>query len=483
MVAGVGGAIALTAERPVSAVTASSARACSAQTAAFVDRLQAFVDAAGRPGLAPGAPGPAVPPVDLKKESAAYAAGLRDAACPGDAARVRLTEELGRLKGTGPVTGAVARVLKARLLAVGAEQPVVRAVGTQEDLMAVTAEVPPGSTLTLAAGVHRLREQLVLLQPVVLRGAGRDRTTLTSAASGAAVLYLGTGQLALDRLTVEHTGRQAANVLVVPAGGYALTDARVRGATSGAGGAAGVGLLVAVARAAGAAATVLRTEVADNARAGMAVLTADAARVTGSVFRDNGGCGLCLGATSRVIVSTSRFTGNGVGVEVSGSAAPVITGSTFALNRRVGLALRDRAGGRISDVDVTRSGLAGLVFDQQATTRLERSRIHDHARLGVAVTGTARPVLQANRFDRNDLGIQVDGRAGPVLTGNTLAGSGRAAGLLTGSSRASVSRSTCIGVKPGWVVTSAARPVFAKDGCRVVRQGPAVKAQAEATRN
>jgi parallel beta-helix repeat protein len=465
LVAGIGAAL-------VPAVQASRAEpraepaACADAAPSLVRRLQQYVDAIARPIT--GAPADGV--VDVAVATEAYAAQLNRLGCDRAAQRLRLTRALGALTGSNAVAKAVAATLRARLGDDPLEEPVRRELRAGEDLSAVAAGLPAGSTLVLPPGRLRLPDPLVLLQPLTIVGAGRERTTVASSARDFAVLHLGPGQLVLRALTIAHEGGAAASLVVVPAGGYVLASVRLTGAR-GSGGAGGNGILVGVRRAGAAgAAAITASDLSHNTGAGLAVAVADSPSVTRTTFAGNGACGVCLRGAARGRYVGNRFTDNGIGIDVGDVAAPVLIDNDITRSRSVGLSLRGRAGGSATGNTLTASRVAGIVAKDAVTTRLERNRLSGHDKVGAAFTGTTRAVFSANEVTGAGVGVQIDGSAAPVISGNVLRGSRRAAGLVAGTSAPSVSGSRCVGSALGWVVSAGARPVFGRDACSRSRQ-------------
>ena len=69
-----------------------------------------------------------------------------------------------------------------------ASTPETIAVSPADDLARKVAALAPGSTVTLRAGRYVLRQPLVLLAGITLKGAGRGRTTISSRVAGSLVL-------------------------------------------------------------------------------------------------------------------------------------------------------------------------------------------------------------------------------------------------------------------------------------------------------
>lgn len=337
---------------------------------------------------------------DFQKELTGAQQVLVSLGCDPARTRAALETGLGRLSPRGAVADAVLRQLTAGLTGRLAQEPKVRAVSPGEDLMTALAESAPGSTLELAAGEFRLSEPIVLLAGVVIRGAGRDRTSIVSSAGEAAVLALTDGRVELRDLTIRHEGKAAASaVLGGPAAALVVTASRLTGAVSDAGGQGGSGILMfgtgTEGSGRGTTVEVTDADLSGNQVAGLVLSGGHRASVAGSDFRDNGQCGICFLDASDGSVQGSTFTANGVGVAVTGSARPSLVDLTIT-GGQVGIQAGDTAAPVLSRVSISGSARAAMIYSAKAAGRIDGA-VCTKVPFGIVIGPEAYPDLGANR--------------------------------------------------------------------------------------
>ena len=103
-----------------------------------------------------------------------------------------------------------------------------------KQVRAALDKVADGSTIQFGAGVFELTQPVVVDISVNFVGAGSDQTTLSSAAEGVGVAFVGPGGFAMTDLTLEHTGDKEASVFLAIEGPVAIAHAVVRGGVVGA---------------------------------------------------------------------------------------------------------------------------------------------------------------------------------------------------------------------------------------------------------
>ena len=304
----------------------------------------------------------------------------------------------------GAIAGAVLDQLRAQLRGDFPTTAVTRRAGPHDDLAQVLAELPPKSTLLLAAGTYRLPDTLVLLRSITIRGAGSGKSVLTSATANAAVLVLTDQPVTLSGVALRRTGTAPGSVVVTgPTAAISFRDVAVSGArAASSGGAGGVGVL----------------------------LTAVGAPFTNRTV------------TFRAV--NSSFSGNdSAGVAAGGTHHVVITGSTFAQNRQCGVCYLGASTGTVS----------GSTFTSDV--------------VGVVVSSEAPVAIEHNHFQGGDVGIQATGQAKPTVTNNVLKGTARASMVFVGTSAGTVDGNDCSGDRAGIAVARTAYPYVKKNACRV----------------
>ncbi|MGA5444903.1 right-handed parallel beta-helix repeat-containing protein [Streptomyces griseoincarnatus] len=102
-------------------------------------------------------------------------------------------------------------------------------------------------------------------------------------------------------------------------------------------------------------------------------------------------------------------------VVISEKARTAIRGCTIRDSRGNGVLANGQTQGTVEDCDISRTDKPGVAVEQNSTTRVLRSRLHDLA-VGVLVTSTSRPELTGlDIMDTAEHGILVSAGADPVL--------------------------------------------------------------------
>ena len=375
--------------------------ACAQAVSGLVDATQAYVDSygpavSGRTGRASAD--------DLSGGLDRAKKRIESLQCDPATLRDQLQEGLYSVRARGALAEAVRAQLVAALTGTVAPATATRRLKAGEDLATVLPELAPGSTVVLPAGTVRLSKTVVLLQGVTLRGQGRGRTTLSTAAADTGVLVLTDGKVELDSLTVRHTGSKPASVVVAgPTSSLVLTDAAVTGARAGSDPATsrgGTGVLMSarsgeVADDRGTTLEVTRTRVAGNQAAGILLSGGHRASIRRSVLADNGQCGVCFLDTSRGAVRDSTLSGNGAGVAVVDRSRPLISGDTVT-GGEVGVQAGNTSAPVVRDVTIRSVKRAAMIFSARARGRVGRVTCVDTP-AGIVVARHALPYLGTNR--------------------------------------------------------------------------------------
>lgn len=425
---------------------------CTEATRVVAGAVQEYVDLfAGLDGFEqeiPAAPDPA----GLTEQFTQVRTDLVANDCLLDDARASLQAELAGIEADGPLATAVSAAVRSTAMrAFGTEIAPDGTVAPGDDLAAAVSATPPGGTVRLAAGEHRLDQTLYLLQDVTITGAGREQTRLVSTAGRAGVLVPRAATVGLSGLTVEHRGKRAASVLVVWAGRLHAEDLVLTGATVPADAArarpgdttTGSGLTLA----GRARARLEDSVVADNARSG--VVAADRSRLSARdlELRDSGLCGLCALDTTRSTLTGVSASGNTAGVYLAGRARASIRSSLVSDNLEAGIAVQQRARATVTD-----------------------SRALDNAGFGLGIEGDGSAELVDNVVRGSGrVGILLNGTAGAEVAGNDLADNGGADLVVNGSGVTTVRDNTC-GSAVQVVLTGGVDPELSGNRCTVQRQ-------------
>ncbi|MCU1440487.1 MAG: hypothetical protein JWP85_1484 [Rhodoglobus sp.] len=378
------------------------------------DAVSGIVKAADRLvtdyGMQPGgANGAEVSPDDPLADAVSEARATLDRFdCDSDAFDAELEEGLASIEPEGPIASAVWRRVSASLLGTVRQATGEWVLVGGENLHDVVARAAEGTTVVLPAGTIDLDATLVLLAGITLRGAGRDATTIRSAASDAAMIVVTASVVRLENLTVEITGAQPASGLVAgPSASIALNGVRMAGAIAGDGGVGGAGVY-------------LSAEGNEGSGRGTTL------EVTDSVFERNAWAGVAVAGGHRVSIQSATFAGNG----------------------EVGLIFLDESSGSVS----------GSTFTDNT--------------VGLAATGSATPTWLDSTVTGGSVGAQMDAAAAPIINGLTVRGSTSAAVIFGGASGGSIGGTVCDDVPYGIVISSTAAPTLGENVCTVAPGPP-----------
>lgn len=381
---------------------------CETVTSRTVDALQAYVDIFA--GVSVDAVGTVTGQGQQTLDEVATEMRTRaqELECEPAALREHLSDEVTRLHGDGPIAEGVAATFRSAL--VGGEDPSDSGPGefhvrTSSELESTLAIAGSGSTVDLAEGEYEVDQTLVLFRPVTITGAGRDRTTITSTAGGAAILSLASETLTVRDLTVRHAGDAPASVLVVRGGRTRIEGAQLSGArrdpdrSEG-----GYGLLLR-GTAGDEDSRITATTFNDNAGGGIVVGASEAPSLSSVVIEGGGPCGICYLEESGGTLEDVDIRDHEIGVQVTGSATPTIVGGTIADND-VGLVFAEEAAGSLEGLTVS-GGLIGVQVEGRASPRLRRLTVTSAGEAAVIITGQSQPDINEVTCDDSDTGVIV----------------------------------------------------------------------------
>lgn len=342
------------------------------------------------PDAAPAAP-------DLTAAVEAARTAITGNGCATAAFVAELKAGLAAIKPRGAIATAVLARVSATLTGRASQTADTRRVLPTDDLVQSLAEIGPGSTIELEAGTYALTSPLVLLDGITIKGAGRDRTVLSSSASGAAVLIVTSGRVELRDLALRlDAGTPASGILGGPTTSLLLSGVRVSGARATPESVGGAGIQLSGSRSGSAGTTLEVTDSAfdDNGWAGIAVAGDHKVSVLRAAFSRNGQCGLCFLDASTGSVEDSTFDGNMVGLGATGTSSPTwlrntVTGGT------VGVQVDGTAAPTIDTITITGSSRAAAIFSARSAgviTHATCKGVH----YGIVVADTAAPTLGDN---------------------------------------------------------------------------------------
>jgi parallel beta-helix repeat protein len=328
--------------------------------------------------------------------------------CDPSAFNANVSAGLATITPSGPVATAVWRRVTASVLGEAEREPGERSVTGEEELLDAIARSAPGSTIVLPAGTTDLGGPIVLLDGLTLRGQGRDATTLVSSTAEAAVIVATDGLVALEDLTLRLESDDPASGLVAgPSASVALDRVRITGAT--------------------------RAE-------------EDGAGGAGVFMSAEGDAGSGRGTTLEV--TDSAFEDNAwAGIAVAGGHRVSIEGATLTDNGEVGILFLDSASGSVANSSFTGN------------------------RIGLAATGSARPIWLSSVVSGGSIGMQVDGSVEIRMQGMRVTGASSAAMLVGGEVTGAITDLTCEDTSYGIVVGDRAAPTLTDNDCPLARGG------------
>lgn len=116
--------------------------------------------------------------------------------------------------------------------------------------------------------------------------------------------------------------------------------------------------------------------------------------------------------------------GNEVGMELRQKSAADVSGCRFRGNTKVGLFVKDEAAATVTDCRFEDNGKFGAYIYRALPRRFSGNLFFGNPMALMVSHFGSDPLIEKNRFERNELGILVDRAAKPVLAGNLLRGNG-----------------------------------------------------------
>lgn len=240
-------------------------------------------------------------------------------------------------------------------------------VRTVEDALQIA---PPGATLRLKAGIHRLRQPLTLQHPITLLGEGMVNTLLVCDGEGYVVRYVGEGPFHACDLTFAHQSDRWADVVVVEQGEVSLLRCRFTGG--------------------------VRDSEAEQ-----------------------GGSGLCLlGEVRGTVAECEALENRANGILIIGRAQATLWNNTCSQNKNAGIIYCSCTSGHIRNNICTDNQSYGIYVAKHAQPTLERNICLRNPQAGVAYFGSSGGCAHSNTCAENGIGIAVDEYAQPTLSKN-----------------------------------------------------------------
>ncbi len=433
---------------------------CARLAEAAVAPAQAFLDEFA--GMTPAELAAVDPPPDvaaLQREVVVRTDDALRSGCDAEAFQARLQEEVSQLSGEGEVGEILAAVLRGEVdpneLGSGTReaQPSEVTVTPGEDVAAVIRRVGSGSTITFEPGTYTVDESLVVDTDLRLVGAGRDETVIESSAAGVALAFVGPGGLELSGVALRHVGEEPATVLLAIEGPVTIRDAELSGGVAeGEGAGSGHGVAFAFENlpdmpertdAERAGDLVLDDVlVADNAAAGLLATGTAAPVVTGSTFRDNGTCGVCTAGAAGGEIRDSTIEGNEIGVQARDRSPLVVEGTAITTSGSLGVSVDGESTAELRGNTITGSGASAVQLTGASRPVVTGNTLRANP-VGVLVTDQSEATIEGNTFEDHDVGLQTGGEAVVTVRDNTVTGTELAA-ISIGETSSAVVEGTAI---------------------------------------
>lgn len=371
-----------------------------ATTQQFVSGFDADTAATARPLGPESAPAAAKPTLSEQQFTASLGsvrAQITEDHCDSKEFRDKLSQRLRRVEGHGVLADALVRQLRVSLAGKLPASPVTREINPADDLDQVLAELPVGSTLVLSPGDYVRDRPVVLLRSITVSGAGADRTSITSRASGAAIVVMGGVHLTLRGARMLVAATESESGIVAGAGSTVdLADAEVLGGSSGSARHGGSGLVLAGDERAAdgrgsTTASVVRSTISGFGAAGLVASAGAQADVRSATFATNGECGVCFISGARGTVTNSVFADNAVGVAVTARATPTLRHNDFR-GGRVGVQAVSDARPRVEANTFSKASTAAMLYLDHAAGTATRNRCRSQ-KFGVVVRRGAHPAV------------------------------------------------------------------------------------------
>jgi parallel beta-helix repeat protein len=240
------------------------------------------------------------------------------------------------------------------------------------DLAGSIQFAPAGTTLHLDPGIYIINQQLDLVKPIQMVGAGIDQTHVILQGTGITFRGNDIGIFSMSGIDIRYDGDKAADVIVVENGAIEFADCRIAGGNQDVSTLAGGRGLVLQGKSSG---KISRCEITNNDAAGINISGQANPNILGNLIHQNG-----------------------TGILINGSAMPIIENNTISEN--IG---------------------SGIVYADLGMGKSNQNQITDNKGSGIAIIGKSSPVIYKNISLRNQaFGIQVNGPAKPMLLGNTV---------------------------------------------------------------
>jgi parallel beta-helix repeat protein len=289
--------------------------------------------------------------------------------------------------------------------------------GDYKSLQVAVESVPPGSTLILEPGTHRLVGTLEITKSLNLLGAGMDETFVTGVEGDQIVLFRGPGTFTIEGITFRYEGDGWARAVTVDEAEIDILRCRFTGAVWSAEETRGGDGLLLWGNTTG---SIRESRFEGNELHGIEFQDQAQPLLEGNVMTGNGENGVVYFEESGGIARNNDCSGNGLhGIGAAEDAGPTLEGNACNDNEQVGIRFSDSATGTARNNTCTGNGLHGISVSDEAEVTLEGNLCSDNQEIGIRFSESATGTVRNNTCTGNGLhGVSVNDEAQPVLEEN-----------------------------------------------------------------
>lgn len=291
------------------------------------------------------------------------------------------------------------------------------------DLAGSIQFAPAGTTLRLDPGIYIINQQLDLLKPIQVVGAGIELTHVILRGTGITFHGNESDTFSMSGIDIRYDGDKAADVIVINNGSIEFSDCRIAGGNQ-------------------------------------------------DVSTLAGGRGLVLQGKSSGKISRCEIANNDtVGIHISGQANPNILGNLIHQNG-TGIIVNDSAMPTIENNTISENNGSGIIYTDMGMGKSIQNQVTDNKISGIAINGKSSPVIYSNTSLRNQaFGIQVNGSAKPMLLGNTVMHNSKAGiGYFDASAGAAQENNCSENDMHGISINDQAQPEITQNTCQQNKQ-------------
>jgi parallel beta-helix repeat protein len=287
------------------------------------------------------------------------------------------------------------------------EPPSRLVVSNATELVQAIKLIKSGGEIVLQPGEYRLREPLVIRKPLLLAGAGKEKTTIVYEGSrDFVILYDGDGILSIRDATLRYSGSADVSFVITAFGELSLTRCLIAGGVGIGEKSVGHGIGIGAAQA-----VISECEITDN-EAGVVVAEDASMRIESCVIHNNAKVGLAV--LGSCVVRNTEFKRNKLrGIAIVGSKAKLTARNNLCEdNEEEGIVLLYGAYGELEGNICRNNGSYGISVLQQSRIVARNNTCEANQWTGIALFDDAQGELIRNICrNNNSCGIYAGNQA------------------------------------------------------------------------